>query len=207
MEDRRSFANQEIPGGASGAPGPPPPVAYGASAADPSRVWAREPLYRDPRSKSPALAGFLSAMPGLGQVYVGYYQRGFAHIAVVSSIIAILASSTVPALEPLLGLFLAFFWLYNMVDAVRRAALYNLALRGTSPGVLPDDFEMPGLKGSILGGSVLIGFGAVLLLHTRFGMSLDWVSEWWPAAPILFGAYLVYKAVRDRPPLTSSSGR
>ncbi len=178
-----------------------------ATADAPPRVWTPEPLYRDPRSKSPALAGILSAMPGLGQVYVGYYTRGFIHIAVIGSTIALLASGGMPALEPLLGLFLAFFWLYNIVDAVRRAALYNLALRGTSPGVLPDDFEMPGLKGSILGGSVLIGFGAVLLLHTRFGMSLDWVSEWWPAAPILFGAYLVYKAVRDRPPLISSSGR
>jgi hypothetical protein len=193
MEERRSFANQELPGG--------------APADDPSRAWARDPLYRDPRSKSPTLAGLLSAMPGLGQVYVGYYQRGFVHIAVVASIVAILASSTVSALEPLLGLFLAFFWLYNIVDAVRRAALYNLALRGTSPGVLPEDFEMPGLRGSLLGGAVLIVFGSVLLLHTRFGMSLDWAADWWPVAPILFGAYLVYKAIRGRSQLTSAAGR
>ena len=40
---------------------------------------------RDPRSKSPALAAILSMMPGLGQVYIGYYQRGFVHILVIAS--------------------------------------------------------------------------------------------------------------------------
>ena len=46
----------------------------------------------DPRRKNPALAGILSAMPGLGQIYVGYYPRGFIHIMVVGILIALLNS-------------------------------------------------------------------------------------------------------------------
>ena len=44
---------------------------------------------RDARYKSPMLAGFLSVMPGLGQVYVGYYQVGFVHAIITFSIIGV----------------------------------------------------------------------------------------------------------------------
>jgi hypothetical protein len=29
-------------------------------------------------------------------------------------------------------------------------------------------------------------------------VSLDWLEEWWPAAPILLGAYLLVKAIQER---------
>ncbi len=159
-------------------------------------------LGRDPRSKSPALAAVLSMMPGLGQVYVGYYQRGFVHLIVVAGIITLLVNVAVP--QPLFPLFMAFFWLYNIIDAARRASLYNEALAGRSSIDLPEDFKMPGLQGSIAGGAVLMLVGFILLLNTRFGVSLDWVEEWWPAAPILFGAFLLYRAIQDRRALESS---
>jgi hypothetical protein len=155
-------------------------------------------LARDPRSKSPALAALLSSMPGLGQVYVGYYQRGFVHIIVVASIIALLASGQLSALIPLLGLFLAFFWLYNMIDAARHAALYNETLAGRAAVEPPQDFRMPGLQGSLLGGAILIAIGFILLLNTRFGVSLAWVEDWWPVAPMLVGAYLLVRAIQER---------
>ena len=52
----------------------------------------------DPRRKSPALAAMLSLVPGLGQVYLGYYQQGFINILVVAAIIAYLASSAMRGL-------------------------------------------------------------------------------------------------------------
>lgn len=160
-----------------------------------AREWPRQSRYvYDPRSKSPILACFLSLMPGLGQIYVGYYQRGFAHILVAASVIALLANNALPELIPLLGLFLAFFWLYNIIDAGRRASLYNMALQGTDPMKLPDDFTLPATRGSMAGGIALMGAGLILLAHTRFGVSLDWLREWWPLAPVLMGAWLVYKA-------------
>lgn len=153
---------------------------------------------RHPRSKSPALAAILSTMPGLGQVYVGYYQRGFIHATVVAGLIAVMNSGTVEPLMPLLGLFLAFFWMYNMIDAARRASLYNDALAGNPSIELPEDFKSPGLRGSIFGGALLVVVGFVLLLHTRFGVSLDWVGQWWPVAPMIFGVYLLARAIEQR---------
>jgi TM2 domain-containing membrane protein YozV len=155
------------------------------------------PLTGDPRRKSPLFASVLSAMPGLGQIYVGYYQRGFIHALVVSSLIAILTVE-IGAFTPLVGLFLAFFWLYNIVDAGRRALLYNEALAGRSGIELPEDFKTPALGGSIPGGVAIAAVGGVLLSHTVFGVSLEWINDWWPAALILFGVYLVARSVMAR---------
>ena len=151
-------------------------------------------LAGDPRRKSSLFATFLSAMPGLGQIYVGYYQRGFINAVVVGVLIALLASGLGP-LTPLAALFLAFFWLYNIVDAGRRALLYNEALAGRSGIELPEEFKSPALAGSIPGGLAVIAVGGVLLSHTLFGVPLDWINEWWPAALILFGIYLVARSV------------
>ena len=153
----------------------------------------------DPRTKSPVLAAVFSLVPGLGQVYVGYYSRGFVHIFVVAGIISILASSHGdPPYLPLLAVFLTFFWLYNLIDAARIASLYNRALAGGQEPDLPEGFQLPSMGGSILGGSILVAAGLVVLLHTRWGVRLDWVGEWWPVFPMLFGVYLVAKAVADR---------
>lgn len=176
-------------------PRPQPAQPY-AQAHAPAQAY---PATSDPRQKSPFLAGLLSAMPGLGQVYVGYYQRGFVHAFVVAAIISLLAAEVLGPLIPLGSVFLAFFWLYNMIDAGRRAALYNQALAGVSDVDLPEDFKVPGFRGSVLGGIAIAATGVVLLLHTRFGVSLDWLEEWWPAGLVLFGAYLVWKAWQDRP--------
>ncbi len=157
----------------------------------------------DPRRKSPGMACLLSAMPGLGQVYVGYYQRGFINAAVVASLITLLATD-LKELNPLAAVFLAFFWLYNIIDAGRRAALYNEVLAGRTGVELPTDLMAPGLGGSVIGGVAVALVGAILLSHTAFEMSLDWVEEWWPTALILFGVYLVYKAKQDSSAIKSS---
>ena len=163
----------------------------------PGREFSRDPSFGfDPRSKNAVLACFLSLMPGLGQIYVGFYQRGFLHILVVGSTIAILAEEPVRALTPLLGIFLPFFWLYNVIDAGRRAGLYNHALR--SGGTMDLPLEIPGqggAGGAVFGGAILIGLGFLLLMYTRFGLSLQWLHEWWPLGPIVFGAWLVAKGL------------
>ena len=185
-----------IPHTEQGRPEPAPPYAqaYAQAPAPPPR-----PIQvRDPRAKSPALAAVLSMMPGLGQVYVGYYQRGFIHAVVVAGIITLLAGDMVDKLTPLFALFMAFFWLYNIIDAARRASLYNQYLAGNPAVDLPEDFSVPKTGGSIFGGACLIAIGFILLLHTRFGMSLDWTEEWWPVAPMIFGVYLLAQAIQGR---------
>jgi hypothetical protein len=157
----------------------------------------RAPIW-DPRAKSPLLACVLSLMPGLGQIYVGYYQRGFIHALVVAGTIAILNTRLPGPMIPLFGLFLAFFWMYNVIDAGRRASLYNQVLAGSEAIELPADFKAPSVGGSIAGGVVLLVVGFILLLHTLFDLSLAWMEDWWPVGPMLFGAWLLVKGIREK---------
>ena len=95
----------------------------GTVAPAPSTAWRPERAQMfDARRKSPAVAAILSVCPGLGQVYVGFYTRGFTHAITVGAIMALLVSGAVRRFEPLFVFFLVFFWLYNIIDAGRRAA-------------------------------------------------------------------------------------
>jgi hypothetical protein len=181
-------------GSAYGQQPPPPPTA------PPGPAWQQRDPFNpfDPRRKSPALASVMSLVPGLGQVYIGFYLRGFMHLLTVAGTIAILAEGHPPdIMYPLLGLFLPFFWLYNIVDAGRRAALYNAYLEGMAPQDLPRDMAMPG-GGSLGGGIALIVGGCFLLLHTLGDFSLAWLHYWWPIIPIFIGIYLVARGMLDR---------
>lgn len=151
----------------------------------------------DPRRKSPRFAALLSVVPGVGQVYVGYYVRGFVLAATFLGALMI-AINAPSSLEPVPGFAVFFVWLFNVIDAGRMAALYNYALAGSDRIQLPEDFQVPAMGGSIVGGAVLVLFGVIALSNTLFGMSLEWIESWWPVFPIALGAYLVARGVLDR---------
>lgn len=176
----------------AGAPQPatPPPVA-------PAGMW--HPSQRqmfDPRRKSPLLAAVLSVFPGVGQLYIGYYVRGFVVAAIFLFTVALSASSRAPQ-GPVLAMVAIFLWVFNLIDAGRMAALYNHAAAGTNVVELPEDFKLPRLGGSIVGGGVLLVFGGIALSNTVFGYSLDWLEVWWPVLPFALGAYLLTRGVMD----------
>jgi hypothetical protein len=183
-----------------------PPVTPSSPAAEttprggvPPQTLTRERFQPfDPRRKSPILASILSFMPGLGQIYVGYYRLGFIHILVVGSCVALLNEMTGDGPAPMLGFFLAFFWMYNIIDAGRRAALYNLALEGGQAIDLPGAVPEPKMGGALFAGLLLIIAGIIFLTNTLFGLSLDWIEQWWPIAPIGIGIYLVVRWMMDR---------
>jgi hypothetical protein len=76
--------------------------------------------------------------------------------------------------------------------------LYNDAVAGFGPEDLRRELVLTGARGSVGGGVALLGIGVLLLLHTLFGVPLDWLKDWWPALPIGFGAYLLWRGIQDR---------
>ena len=188
----------------------PPPSVWQTPIGTLSARWDRQAgLIADPRRKHPLLAIALSAMPGLGQIYVGYYQQGITLVIIAGALLTVSTRSYSFGLrefQPLLVLATMFTWLYSCVDAGRRASLYNQALSGLRPMDLPENQPAPewhgslvgSWHGSLVGGACLMLFGGLLFFHTMFGMPMEWVTQWWPLALVLVGAWLVYASVKSR---------
>lgn len=156
-------------------------------------------LRQDPRYKSPVLATLMSLIPGLGQIYVGFYQQGFINIIVIAGLITLLAHDDVSGYaKPFLAIFLVFYWFFNLVDAYRKSTFYNQALLGLGALELPEGEKLPKFQGSLLGGAVLIIAGAIALSYTLFDIPMEWLGRWWPVAPILMGGYLLYQSITLR---------
>ena len=166
-------------------------------AAPATGMW--EPSQRqlfDPRRKSPFLAAALAVIPGVGQLYIGYYVRGMVSAAAFLSAV-MLAGAGPGALSPMFGMSAVFIWVFNIIDAGRMAALYNHAAAGNQVSKMPEDFKLPKVGGSISGGIALLLFGGIALSNTAFDYSLEWLEDWWPVFPLAFGAYLLVRGVID----------
>ncbi len=140
--------------------------------------------------KSAALATWLSLFPGLGQTYVGYYQLGFMYVLIMAMCITVLSLGI---LGPFVGPLLAFFWIFNLIDANRRANHYNRALEGMNDSNTPPDFEMPNFRGSRPFGLILMVLGILIFLDLNFGISMEWIENWWPMGLVGFGGWLIFK--------------
>lgn len=201
MTHDETLSEETLPNEPARSPEPPPPAQPSPYGAQRAAHPAPASLADDPLRRSPFIAATLSLMPGLGQVYTGYTRLGFGHAIVAAVVLAFLAEGAHGAMQPLGTVFLTFFWLYGIVDAARRAMLVNQALLGRLHMDLPEALGEPGFRGSLAGGLTLVALGALLLSNTLFGVSLEWLEQWWPVALIGFGAFLAYRALQDRKPV------
>jgi hypothetical protein len=153
---------------------------------------------RDLPYKVPALAGFLSGiMPGLGHVYVGYFQLGVTIFLVFAACITGLSMGVGKGFEPLFGFTIAFTYLFGIVDASRRASTYNRYLEGLANDVPPPEMVTMAWGGSRAGGVVLILLGILLALNTMFDIELEWLADVWPLGLVGLGIWLFVKARRE----------
>ena len=171
---------------------PVPPFQPPVPVAPPPAPDRRDRYVHDPRRKSVKWAVVLGLMPGLGHVYVGYYREAFRNIAVVCIILTVLSTNISHRVAPPVVMFLFFFVLFNLVDAGRRASLYNQALDGLRPMDLPEDMALTPGRGSLVGGVALVALGLLFFMNTMFNVSLEWLGRWWPMAFVAGGAWLIY---------------
>ncbi len=168
----------------------------------------RDGRRRDLPYKVPFLAGFLSGiLPGLGQIYVGYYQVGMVLAATFAGVITLLSSGEIDGLEPFFGIMLGFVWLYGIIDGARRAQAVNLALDGYGEDPLPSNLTLPAVGGSRTGGIILVVLGVILVLRTGFDLRLDWLEDWWPLLLVGLGAWLLYRSRQEDSARSDRDGR
>jgi hypothetical protein len=137
--------------------------------------------------KKPGVAGLLSAMPGVGHLYLGLYQRALAFFAIWVLIIAFVDRGHGASA---LGIFIPFWWFFVLIDAVRQAHAINAT--GAPEANLVTGEKPFKVQGSLTFGVFLILFGAFFLLDRFVTIDLSFLLDWWPAGLILFGAWQVF---------------
>ncbi|MFL6261025.1 MAG: LiaI-LiaF-like domain-containing protein [Thermoanaerobaculia bacterium] len=144
--------------------------------------------------KNPFLAALLSAFPGMGNVYNGLYMRGLTFFLIIVSLLGITTSGRG---HELFGMAVAFFWLFNVIDAYRQATLINYGY-AQDLGLL----DMPRVPRAGQGGLVagvlltLVGIASVLDRYTI--IDYDWFFRLWPFALVAVGVWLIAASFRDR---------
>jgi len=195
MTDQAPTPEFEAPETTYAAPVPEPAPAPVAAPVRAGFQGQRQPF--DPRDKSPRIAAAMSVVPGLGQIYIGYYVRGF--VTAATFILMVYMANQVPGdIAPIFGFSAAFVWMFNIIDAGRTAALYNHSIAGVESIELPENFKMPATGGSLVGGTLLTAFGLLALSNTALGFSLLWLESWWPVFPLALGVYLITASLKER---------
>jgi hypothetical protein len=146
---------------------------------------------------NPALAGILAGFfpIGVGAVYTGQYAKGLAHLVIMVLLIIGMGSDLPWYAITVLAICTGFFYIYQIIDAIRSAK----AIQAGEPA--PDPFELAQTFGAgekfeatkiPTGAAVLIGLGALFLLHT-VGLFQFGLDRFWPLILIGLGVWLFAK--------------
>ncbi len=148
---------------------------------------------------NPGLAGVLAAFfPfGVGQVYTGQYAKGLVYLIIFALLVWGASSNAGP--DWLFGLGIAFYWVYQIIDAVRSARAVQLGQKPPDPlgtsrmfaGAKLDRNRIP------VGAVVLIIIGLLLFLYNMG--HYYWMANLWPAGLMALGVWLIVRRWSDQP--------
>ncbi|KAA0256671.1 hypothetical protein FBQ97_11955 [Acidobacteria bacterium ACD] len=166
---------------------PAPPAAYPPPPAAPPPAFVPPPPAAGAvrMRKSPGAAGALSVLPGLGHVYLGLYQR-----AVLFFLVWVVAMSIAERAHGPIGIVVAFWWFFVLIDAVRQANAINLS--GAPESNIVSDELKTKIPGSLGFGVFLILVGLFFLIDRFVTIDLSFLWDWWPLLVIGFGGWQVF---------------
>jgi TM2 domain-containing membrane protein YozV len=146
--------------------------------------------------KSPAAAGILSAIfPGTGFLYLGQYLKGIVYILIFAGLVSMQDSGR---MQPFLGLCLAGFYIFQLIDAIQVAKAVNrkaLAAPGVEEEAPAEELGREFKTGSVFWGLFLMGLGALFLLGNFDVIDYGSIWKYWPVLIIVIGLKLVFEHV------------
>lgn len=144
---------------------------------------------------NPAVAGILAGFfPfGVGAVYTGQYAKGLAHLLIFVGLIIGMDQGS--PIDTICAFAFAFFYVWQIIDAVRTAKAIQLGQPAPDPLGLGQAFgagEKVDTSKIPVGAVVLIGLGVIFLLRSMdvFAFSLE---TFWPILLILLGVWMFAK--------------
>lgn len=142
---------------------------------------------------NPTVAGILAGFfpVGVGAVYNTQYAKGFAHLLIFVGLIWGLSSGP-DSFAPVLGLGLAFFYFYQIIDAVRSARAIQMGQPAPDPFGLGKTFSAGDKVDTSkipTGAIILIVLGLLFMLHNLGFWFFD-LDRFWPIILIALGVWL-----------------
>jgi len=126
----------------------------------------------------PGLAGMLGAIPfGVGAIYNGQYTKGLVYLGVFVGLVVGLSSDIPGYWYPVLGIAMAFFVIYQIIDSVHTAKAIQSGRPAPDPLGLASMFS-PGQQVNVprsnvpTGAFVLIVLGVLFLLHNLISLRM-----------------------------------
>jgi len=157
-------------------------------------VGTPSPVSQVSSGPNPAVAGILAGFfpIGVGAVYCSQYAKGLAYLVIMA-----LLGYGMDHAGGLSGLFIAgffFFWIFQIIDAVRSAK----AIQAGQPA--PDPIGIGSALGTDkvdvskvpIGAVILIGLGVLFLLHTMGFWELGF-ARFWPLLIVAVGMWMFYR--------------
>jgi hypothetical protein len=120
---------------------------------------------------NPVVAGILAGFfpIGVGAVYTGQYAKGLSHLVIMVLLILGVSSDLPWYVITMLAISMGFFYVYQIIDAIRSANAIQTGQPAPDPFGLTQMFgtgeKLEGTKVPA-GAAVLIGLGVLFLLHT-----------------------------------------
>jgi LiaI-LiaF-like transmembrane region/B-box zinc finger len=146
---------------------------------------------------NPAVAGILAGFfpIGVGAVYTGQYTKGLTHLGIAVLLLIIVSSDAPWYVKMIMGISMGFFYVYQIIDAVRSAKAIQMGQPAPDPfglgqtfgGGTGEKFEATKVP---VGAAVLIGLGVLFLANTVFDFSMH---KFWPLILIFVGVWLFAK--------------
>ncbi len=171
---------------------PPAQTVYPPSGA--ASGMPRQPVSSGP---NPTVAGILAGFfpIGVGAVYAGQYAKGLSHLVIMVLLILGVSSDLPWYVITVLGISIGFFYVYQIIDAVRTARAIQMGEPAPDPFGLAQTFgageKFEGTKVPA-GAAILIGLGVLFLLHTA-GLFEFGLERFWPLILIFLGVWLFAK--------------
>ncbi len=146
-------------------------------------------------ARSPALAGIFSAIfPGTGAIYNGSYLKGLMFIVIFAGLVTMQSRGP----QPFVGLLLAGFYFFQIIDSVHEARRISAASAGEEMAEkastrvsMEAELELYRPSGSISWGIILILLGGLFLLANFDLISYDSLLDYWPLLLIGLGLKLL----------------
>lgn len=138
--------------------------------------------------------------PGAGHLYLGLYQRAAIFFGVFFATIAFVSNARG---GEMLGLFIPFWVIFGIIDAVRQAHAINMTGVPESNIVKP---EIASGTGYLFLGVIMILIGGFFTLRRFFDIDLTFLWDYAPLFIVAFGIWLVFSYYKEKQKKAEANG-